>query len=161
VDRQPFLTTHRAIAVCAREFTRLTEEVEQSLAALVAAGMEETPVVRLSPTRCIVQLGPVALTIAWLRSRLDAVAEGELLVIVWQGAVARHRDHHPERPLDVSRTVPASVLWEDVLVAAAASETSWTWRPVSTDDAAYTSPELAARCVTRLRLAHGQSSDVG
>ena len=47
------------------------------------------PVVRRSPARCLVQLGPVALTVAWLQRAQGTVADGELLVVVWRGEVAR------------------------------------------------------------------------
>lgn len=157
LERQPFLTSHRALAACSRELERFTEEVLRGVAALHETGVEEKPVVRLSPGRCIVQLGPVALTVAWLRSTLDSVASGELLVIIWRGTVAPRRDHLPERTPTGRAPLAATALWEEVLTAAAASEVGWSWMPKNTGVAGYSSAELAARCVKRLGDAYAES----
>src|SRR5688500_4515349 len=71
--RQSFLSSHRALAACTREFARLSDEIRQSVAALQGVSADEKAAVRQSPDRCIVQLGPVALTIAWLRKGSDLV----------------------------------------------------------------------------------------
>ena len=96
--RQSFLSSHRALAACTREFARLSEEIRQGVAALHGVSADEKTTVRQSPDRCIVQLGPVALTIAWLRNSSDLVEAGELLAIVWRGAVAPSQRVSPERP---------------------------------------------------------------
>lgn len=149
----PFLASQRAVAACTRELARLGDEVMRGVAALPGAA-DEKATIRRSPDRCIVQLGPVALTIAWLRSSHDAVAAGELLVIVWRGAVAPRRSHHPERPATGSAPVGATPLWEQVLVAAGDSEETWAWRQHTDEIARCSSAELAARCVGRLRAAY-------
>ena len=158
-ERQPYLATHRALAACTREFSRLSTDVVRGAAALHADGVAvEKPVVRQSPGRCIVQLGPVAVTLAWLRSTVDSPADGELLVIVWRGAVAPRGDHIPERAPTPRSAAPAVALREESFVAEAESEESWTWRqPKRADAGACSSAELAARCVERLRLAHAES----
>jgi hypothetical protein len=157
---QPFLATHRALSACSREFGRLTDEAVQRATALhAAAGVEEKLTVRQSPSRCIVQLGPVALTIAWLRSRSDVVAHGELLVIVWRGAVARREARYTERPTWWPTPTAATLVWESVLTPAAASEVAWTWQATALDGAEYSSPELAACCVDQLRLAYVESQE--
>jgi hypothetical protein len=153
--RPPFLGSHRALAARAREFGRLSDEVVQGVAALPTANAEEKAVLRQSPDRCIVQLGPVALTVAWLRSTNDSAATGELLVIVWRGTVApRNKQHQPERPLKGPAPLPATLLWEQVLTAVADSEASWSWQPRDTELAPCSSTELAARCVEQLRAAY-------
>jgi hypothetical protein len=135
-------------------------EVVHQVATLAAAGIEEKALERLSPGRCIVQLGPVALTLTWLRSTIDSVADGDLLVIVWRGEVAPRGEHLPER-----MTTPrpgggpaTTALWEEVFVAAGTDEKSWIWQPKGADlgggGGGYSSTELAARCVERLRLAY-------
>ena len=154
---QPFLTSHRAFAACSRELTRLTDEVLQAVAHLPAVDAEEKPVVRRSPDRCIIQLGPVALTLAWLRGAQDPVAEGELLVIVWQGAVAPRLRHEPERPIKGPAPAGATPLWEEVLVAAGESEDTWAWQPRAADAPTCSSTELAARCAKRLGAAYQES----
>ena len=120
---------------------------------LQGAGIEDAPTVRLSPGRTIVQLGPVALTLTWLRSTLGHVSDGELLVVVWRGAVAPSRKHEPERRSDGPATF-ATALWEDTLAVEAEDEESWRWRGAIDDCAAWTSTALAERCVARLQSAY-------
>ena len=128
------------------------------------AGEIEKALVVHSPGRCIVQVGPVALTIAWLRSRLDVVADGELLVVVWHGAVAppasRFRERVLKGPSAAGAGPSAQALWEEVLSVRADSEESWRWHPtaasVDVSSKSYTSVDLAARSVERLRLAYAE-----
>jgi hypothetical protein len=147
-----FLASHRAVAACAREFTRLAEEVIERVSTLAAATGDEKAVVRQSPARCIVQLGPVALTLTWLRKTLDSVADGELLVIGWHGAVAPRGLQTPERaPLRAPSA--AIALWEELLVAVADNEASWLWRRQGASNG-FQSATLADGWVERLRLAY-------
>src|SRR5437867_3721477 len=81
----PFLSTPRALAACAREFTRLCEGIADTLGASLGETVVDKVVLRQSPERCIIQVGPAALTVAWLRNNRDSVAEGELLIIHWRG----------------------------------------------------------------------------
>jgi hypothetical protein len=152
---QPFLTSPRALAVCTRELARLSDEIGRGVSALRGPVAEEKAVVRRSPGRCIVQLGPVALTLAWLRGTHDSVAEGELLVIVWRGTVAPRHLQEPERPAMRTAPLAATPLWEQVLTAVGDSEETWAWQP-SDDDAIErcSSTELAMQCVARLRAAY-------
>lgn len=153
-DRERFLGSHRALAACAREFTRLASSVTSRVELLRSQTGDGKPTIKLSPERCIVQLGPVALTVAWLRATLDSVADGRLLVIVWDGTVATRPASSPERlaaPNGPPRT--ASPVWEEVLVAAATGEGSWRWEVENDATRGYDSPELADRCVERLREA--------
>jgi hypothetical protein len=155
--RPPFLASHRAVAACARELARLSEEIVLGAVALSSTTVEHKAVVRQSPDRCIVQLGPVALTLAWLRSSNDSVAAGELLVIVWRGAVAPRKELLPERRSTRPAPLPATALWEQVLTAVADSEQTWAWQPRAADLGRCSSTELAARCVERLRVAYLES----
>jgi hypothetical protein len=158
-ERQPFLASHRALAACTREFARLSDEVLHGLAESPGANVEDRVVVRRSPDRCIVQLGPVALTMAWLRNAHDSVATGELLVIVWRGVVAPRQRYEPERPLRGPAPLGATLLWQEVLAAVAESEASWGWQPLDTEVGPCSSTELAARCVQRLRVAYLEGRD--
>lgn len=148
---EQFLTSPRAVAVCTRELTHLADELVRRLATLDGTTADEKPTVRRSPDRCIVQLGPVALTLAWLRGNSGSVAEGELLVIVWRGAVAPRHHGQPERP-SASPPLAATPLWEQVFTAVGDSEDTWGWQPQSDGEIGRcSSAELAARCVARLR----------
>jgi hypothetical protein len=151
----PFLASHRALAACTRELARLADQVVSSTAALSDPASMEKAIVRRSPERCIVQLGPVALTIAWLRGAHDAVDAGELLVIVWRGAVAPRARHQWERPVAGPAKVGATPLWEQVLTAAGDSEETWAWQPQNGElIGRCSSAELAVRCVGRLHAAY-------
>jgi hypothetical protein len=153
-DRDPFLTSQRASAACAREFARLSDEIKDGVTTLAGVSVDEQAVIRQSPDRCIVQLGPVALTIAWLQSSRDSVAMGELLAIVWRGAVAPNHTYQPERPVKGRAPRGATSLWEEVRRPIADSEMTWAWQPHDAQLAPCSSSELALRCVERLRAAY-------
>jgi hypothetical protein len=158
-DQYSYLGSYRALAACTREFGRLAEEMLHEVKALHAEGVFEKPEVRTSPDRCILQVGPVALTLTWLRQTIDSAAEGELLIVVWRGIVAPSLTHRPERLLAKRTRVTASALWEEVLIAEATNEASWVWRQPGSDIAGVASRELAVRTVNRLQIAHAESLD--
>jgi hypothetical protein len=147
-----YTSSFRANAACVRELTRLYDEIVASLA---GASPAEEPVVRRSPARCLVQLGPVALTVAWLQRAQGTVADGELLVVVWRGEVASRTPQGFERAHQQSGASLATALWETVLVVSAQSETQWGWAPAGGGEV-LSSAELAGRCVERLRAAHAE-----
>ncbi len=153
MSRHAFLSSHRALAVCTREFSRLSDELISAAKEFAKEHAMEVPTVRKAPDRCIVQLGPVALTVAWLRNGSDSPAAGELLAIVWHGVIAPRGDHMPER--QNARHVPTAPVsvWEETLVPSATSEASWHWHPVDLSREGYASPELAARCLDQLHKA--------
>jgi hypothetical protein len=155
-----YTSSFRANAACARELARLYDEIAGSLAdARVPADAKaaaEEPVVRRSPARCLVQLGPVALTVAWLQRAQGTVADGELLVVVWRGEVGVRTPQGFERAHQHSGASSATALWETVLVVSAQSETQWGWAPASGGGDALSSPALAHRCVERLRAAYAE-----
>jgi len=119
------------------------------------AKITEEPVVRRSPARCLVQLGPVALTVAWLQRAQGTVADGELLIVVWRGEVAVRTPQGFERAHQHSGATSATALWETVLMVSAQSETQWGWAPAVGGDAV-SSAALARHCVDRLRAAHAE-----
>jgi hypothetical protein len=148
-----YTASFRANAACTRELARLYDEIEASLA---GAGPVEEPVVRRSPARCLVQLGPVALTVAWLQRAQGTVADGELLVVVWRGEVAVRTPQGFERAHQHSGASLATALWETVLVVSAQSETQWGWAPAGAGGETLSSAALAGRCVERLRATHAE-----
>lgn len=156
LDRPPFIDSHRARNACVRQRSRLFAELARRVQVLHDSGCSGAAVARPSPDRYIAQLGPVALTVAWLRSRFDSVPDGELLAVVWRGSVAPPGVPRPERK-QARRISTATVLWEEVVLVAAASEETWRWCPMAGDAAAFTSDELAERYVDRLRAAYADA----
>jgi hypothetical protein len=156
-ERPSFLTTHRALSVCTHELELLALSVVRGVAALTDAGLAEKSKDRLSPGRCIVQLGPVALTITWLRSTMGSVADGDLLAIVWRGPVAPAGQHLPERTTTRRPPMAVTSLWEEVFVAAGTDQASWAWQLKTDATASYSSVDIAAHCVERLRMAYEHS----
>lgn len=152
-DRTNFLTSHRAQSVGAREFTRFADTVVALTKRAAAADGADAPTLRMSPERCIVQLGPVALTVAHIRTGNDVPPGGQLLAIIWQGTIAPRGDHVPER--NGARRVPPPpvAVWEESSVVSAEAETSWHWHPNGIDSTGFTSLELAERCVEQLQSA--------
>jgi hypothetical protein len=153
-----YTSSFRANAACARELARLYDEIAESLTdgrIPADAKSTEEPVVRRSPARCLVQLGPVALTVAWLQRAQGTVADGELLIVVWRGEVAMRTPQGFERAHQHSGATSATALWETVLVVSAQSETQWGWAPAVGGDAV-SSAALARHCVDRLRAAHAE-----
>jgi hypothetical protein len=151
--------SYRANAACVRELARLHEEIVASLTdarVLADANVSAEPVVRRSPARCLVQLGPVALTVAWLQRAQGTVADGELLVVVWRGEVAVRTPQGFERAHQRSGASSATALWESVLVVSAKSEADWEWAPAGDKGDALSSAALAHLCVDHLRAAHAE-----
>src|SRR3954471_22481571 len=149
-DRPEYLASHRSLAACQRELNRLTTTLTQEVEA-IADREGETSTIRRTPDRCILQLGPVAITVAWLRTTVDSVAEGRLLVMVWRGTIAGRGKFTPERPSTMPVNGSATIEWQDTLSAEAASEESWLWKSETGDDAAMTSDALAELCLSKLR----------
>jgi hypothetical protein len=156
-----YTASYRANAACVRELARLHEEIAALLtdARVPADALSDEPVVRRSPARCLVQLGPVALTVAWLQRAQGTVADGELLIVVWRGEVAVRTPQGFERAHQHSGASSATALWESVLVVSAKSETDWEWTPVGAKGDALSSAALAHRCVERLRAAYAECTN--
>ena len=153
-ERAPYLTTYRALAACTRELSRLSDDLLAHTGTL-SEGIAAAPaVVRRPPGRCLIQLGPVALTAVWLRSTPDSAATGELMVNVWRGAVAPRRHHRGERPGEERAPEPAILLWERLLTAVADDESTWVWQPAAADEMPIRSDALARMCVDRLGQAY-------
>ena len=167
--RASFITSHRAAAVCVRELSRLYDAIDDGLEAwgvgTARAGddakVADAPVVRRTPARCLVQVGPVALTIAWLQRAQGTVADGELLVVVWKGAVAVQAPRSFERTADRAGASSATAVWETVLTPTGESEAEWRWTPAGTGDITLSSAMLAEQCIEHLRAAHAERARAG
>ncbi len=153
-ERAPFLLTARALAVCSRELARLNDALVRGVTALHPGSAKDKPVVREAPGRLIVQLGPVALTVTWLRPGHATVEDGELLIILWRGAVAPRGEHIPERSPLRRAASSATALWEQTLRPVATEEATWVWKAAGAKGRSHSSAELGDRCVERLRVAY-------
>ena len=150
LDKEEFLDSHRALAVCAREFDRLADDVSKRVLDLEDEAKGLKADVKRSPGRCIVQLGPVALTISWLRTRGETVSQGRLLIVEWNGTVgANGAQEYVNGVPTVAVTQTAKVVRETVFVAEASDEKSWTWRREGKNGRkSYRSTELAKSVVS-------------
>jgi len=143
-QRDSFLGSHRAITHLGREFDRLAAEVTKRVATVNRDDVETPLEVNRVPNRCTVQLGPVALTLSWVRTRPDTVATGRLMIIEWEGHVGKA----------ASSGGPGAVpLRETVLRADATRVEDWQWRSEDVAGYTYDSNELAAHCVDSLAYA--------
>lgn len=159
--RAAYAASYRANAACVREIARLHDAVIDGLAAwrnTDTTVVTAEAVVRRSPGRCLVQVGPVALTIAWLQAGQGSVADGELLIVVWRGEVATRTPRGFERSEDRAGARKAVAVWEEVLMVSAESEDRWGWAPKGDPATAVSSTVLADRCVERLRTAYAEGA---
>ena len=152
LDREDFLDSHRALAVCAREFDRLADDISKRVVGLENEEKGLKADVRRSPGRCIVQLGPVALTISWLRTRAETVSQGRLLIVEWNGTVgANGAQEYVNGVPTVAVTQTAKVVRETVFLPDASDEKTWTWRREGKNGRkAWKSPELAKSVVSSI-----------
>jgi hypothetical protein len=143
-QRDSFLASHRAITHLGREFDRLAAEVTKRVATVNRDDTEIPLEVHRVPGRCTVQLGPVALTLSWVRTRPDNVATGRLMIIEWEGQVGR---------VGTSGGPSAIPVRETILRADATRVEDWQWKSDDVAGYAYDSNELAAHCVDSLAYA--------
>lgn len=143
-QRDAFLASHRAITHLGREFDRLAAEVTKRVATVDRDEAEVPLEVHRVPGRCTVQLGPVALTLSWVRTRPDTVGTGRLMIIEWEGQVGRPNAAAAPNPLPLRETV---------LRADATRVEDWQWRSDDVAGYAYDSTQLAAHCVDSLAYA--------
>jgi len=148
-----FLTSHRAHAAATREFGRVTAALVEALRQVARSRGEQAPDVRMAPDRCIVQLGPLALTVTHLRTASTHQPGGQVLAILWQGQIAARGDHVPERAHARVVPPPPVSVWEESYDPEAESEASWHWCPISAHDNRLTSVELAGQCEAAVRSA--------
>jgi hypothetical protein len=143
-QRDTFLASHRAITHLGREFDRLASEIAKRAATVNRDDAEVPLEVHRVPGRCMVQLGPVALTLSWIRTRPDTVATGRLMIIEWEGHVGRGVPSGRPSPIPLRETV---------LRADATRVEDWQWKCDDVAGYAYDSTELAAHCVDSLAYA--------
>jgi hypothetical protein len=141
-SRDSFLRSTRALHTLRRELDDLADELEQLTKGLEAAEGTAKAEVRRTPSRLVVQLGPVAMSMSWLRSTSDTTREGRLLVIEWEGTVSG------KAPIG-GASGPRPIR-EEVLLVQATGADDWRWQTEGTSSAPSGTKELAQRCVTSL-----------
>jgi hypothetical protein len=144
-----FLRSARAGLACTRELEALGDEISARVIALGTMDGGLKPEVRKSPSRCLVQMGPVSLSVSWLPGKGEAVLDGRLLVIGWSGIAKPGGDSDGGRGApSPSRT--ATPLWEWVYQVRATAPTDWVWRPEDGSSGPVVSSSLAETCVSAL-----------
>ncbi len=150
-----FLKSHRAITACAREIEALADAIVTAVDAWHSNGLPEKPTARRSPGRCVVQVGAVALSFAWLPATHKDIAAGELLMIVWHGIVGPRRDHQFERVARAPIPHTATEVWEQVFHPGVVGAESWRWcESEGTPQEGFTATALASLGVERLQAAY-------
>lgn len=138
-----FLASHRAQSTVTRELGKLGDDIEKRIGELVPEGDEAAAEVTRTPGRVSVQMGPVALTISWLRERTDSPGGGRLLIIEWRGRIGSRG-----RPVNTQPAVPVR---EYTLRAEATRSEDWRWRSEEAAVLAYSTSDLAALCVDSVK----------
>ena len=152
-----YLGSHRALGACSRELARLADGVVRGAKAL--ALVDDSAIeVRVLPDHCIAQLGDVAVTFKWIRHAMHTIADGELMVIGWNGRVGARAQGAPERVTGPAAAARATVAWEESFTAHATTEADWLWRRGEGGET-LTSSVLATHIVERLRTSQGLRGD--
>lgn len=140
-----FMSEPRALTALRREFDTLTTELERRVKFESARLGEKKFELHSAPQRLVVQLGAVGLSMSWVADRSGNLADGRLLVIQWEGAVAHGRS--------MGGAQTASLTRERVFRPEAKSADDWCWRPEAGDGAAYSSRNLAGQYFTSAAMA--------
>jgi hypothetical protein len=151
-----FLRSARASLACTRELEALGDEVSARVIALGTMDGGLKPEVRRSPSRCLVQMGPVSLSVSWLPGKGEAILEGRLLVIGWSGIAKPGGDSDGGRGAPAPNRT-ATPLWEWVYKVRASAPTDWVWTPEDGRGGPLPSAGLAEACVSSLVSAFGKS----
>jgi hypothetical protein len=140
-----FMSEPRAQTALKREFETLTTELERRVKFESARLGEKKFELHSAPQRLVVQLGTVGLSMSWVADRSGNIADGRLMVIQWEGAVAHGRS--------MGGAQTASLTLERVFRPEANSADDWCWRPETGDGAAYSSRNLAGQYFTSAAMA--------
>ncbi|MEP6491986.1 MAG: hypothetical protein ABJF01_04880 [bacterium] len=132
-----FMSEPRALTALRREFDTLTAELERRVKFEGARLGDKKFEVHSAPQRLVAQLGAVGLSMSWVADRSGNLADGRLLVIEWEGAVAHGRS--------MGGGQTASLTRERVFRPEAKSPDDWCWRPEGGDGSAYSSRNLAGQ----------------
>jgi len=144
-EAQPYMAQPRAQTALRRELDTLTTELASRVKSIGADRTDGHVEFHSSPQRMVVQLGSVGLSLSWVAARSGNLADGRLLVIEWEGAIAHGRG--------MGGLKTASPTREQLFRPEAKGPDNWCWRAEGTAGTAYTSRDLAGQYFTSAALA--------
>lgn len=138
-EAQPYMAQPRAQTALRRELDALTTELASRVKLAGSERADAQATLHSSPQRVVVQLGSVGLSLSWVAARSGNLADGRLLVIEWEGAVAHGRG--------MGGLKTASPTREQVFRPEAKGPDDWCWRADGggTVGTAYSSRNLAGQ----------------
>lgn len=145
-EAQPYMAQPRAQTALRRELDALTTELASRVKSAGSERANAQATLHSSPQRVVVQLGSVGLSLSWVAARSGNLADGRLLVIEWEGAVAHGRG--------MGGLKTASPTREQVFRPEAKGPDDWCWRADDggTVGTAYSSRNLAGQYFTSAAL---------
>lgn len=146
-EAQPYMAQPRAQTALRRELDTLTTELASRVKTVQADSGDEHVSLHSTPQRVVLQLGSVGLSLSWVASRTGNLADGRLLVIEWEGAVAHSRG--------MGGLKTASPTRERVFRPEAKGPDDWCWRADdgAASGSAYSSRNLAGQYFSSAALA--------
>ena len=97
------------------------------------------------PNRLVLQIGATALSFSWVSGRMGTVADGRLLVIEWEGAVARRGG--------AGALSAAKAVRERIYRVEATDREGWRWRVDDPNGRAYSTANLAGEWLATALIA--------
>ena len=139
-----YMSQPRAHTALKREFEALTTELAHRVKGETDRLGQDQVEMHCAPQRLVVQLGPVGLSMSWVAGRSGNLADGRLMVIEWDGAIAHSRQ--------IGGAKTASPTREMTYRPEAKGPDDWCWRPESGDGSSYTSRNLAGQCFSSANM---------
>ncbi len=144
-DGQPtFMAQPRAQSALKRELDALTTELAERVRMESDRSGDTRIALHSAPSRVVVQLGDVGLSLSWVAGRSGNLADGRLMVIEWDGAITHGR------AMGGAKT--ASPTRERSYRPEAKGPDDWCWRPETGEGTGYSSRNLAGQCFTSANM---------
>jgi hypothetical protein len=144
-EGQPtYMAQPRAHTAFKREFETLTTELAERVKFESDRLGDKQVEMHTAPSRLVVQLGPVGLSMSWVAGRSGNLSDGRLLVIEWDGAITHGRAGGGAKT--------ASPVREQLYRPEAKGPDDWCWRPEGVEGSAYSSRNLAGQCFTSANM---------
>lgn len=144
-EAQPYMAQPRAQTALRRELDNLTTELASRVKSVSVERTDGHVELHCSPQRLVVQLGSVGLSLSWVAARSGNLADGRLLVIEWEGAIAHGRG--------MGGLKTASPTREQLFRPEAKGPDDWCWHAEGMPGTAYSSRDLAGQYFSSAALA--------